>query len=124
MKRDPCPPGATRLSSKNIRELGGKLLSSRADLSGLVLTRLHTRYDASSGTSDLMFKKSAPIVGGREVHVDGELETGAREGSQNSFQARYTIRHRYQKELTCDDPRYFNWEGARVSGTANWTPAR
>src|SRR6056297_1275706 len=31
MKCDPCPPGATRLSSKNIRELGGKLLGSRTE---------------------------------------------------------------------------------------------
>jgi len=57
---------------------------------GVVLTRLHTRYDQQTLTDDLVFKAAEAVVGGREFMQDNdELEKGARPDSYNNFQKRF-----------------------------------
>ncbi len=60
-----------------------------------VLTRLHTRYDKSSLTEDLIFRSAKPIVGGRSSWDGSALDHGATttDGGTNNFQGRYIIRH-------------------------------
>jgi hypothetical protein len=90
----------------------------------MVLTRLHTRYDASTLTEDLVFKAADPVVGGREFVVDdkGNLEKGAQAStSGNNFQARYAIRHEWTGPIACAAPRRGVWGGPPrgVAGTTS-----
>jgi hypothetical protein len=91
----------------------------------MVLTRLHTRYDASTLTEDLVFRAASPVVGGREFVSDdkGNLEQGAKpsEGG-NNFQARYAIRHPWTGPITCQDPRHGIWGGPPQGNDGNSTP--
>ena len=109
IKCDPCPPGAVMLGNQNIQELGGEFLGSKINPQKLVLTRLHTRYGVNGGTSDIVFQKAHPIVGGREHRVNGKLEQGATKSDRNNFQARYAIRFKWKGPITCDDPRRGIW---------------
>lgn len=110
IKCDPCPPGTTMLGGQNINELGATILQGDINTQGLVLTRLHTRYNAKDGTEDLVFRKADPVVGGREVRgKDGKLEQGATPAKRNAFQARYSIRFKWKGPITCDDPRRGVW---------------
>jgi len=103
----------------------------------VVLTRLHTRYDATTLTDDLVFKDAEPVVGGREfMQVAGkapakpgekpnshtpvppaadpvkyELEKGARKDAFNNFQARYAIRHPWTGPIACANPIRGVWGG-------------
>jgi hypothetical protein len=86
----------------------------------VVLTRLHTRYDASTLTEDLVFKDAEPVVGGREFMQIAskdpsspvyELEKGARKDAFNNFQARYAIRHPWTGPIACANPRRGVWGG-------------
>ena len=80
---------------------------------GVVLTRLHARYDASTLTDDLVFRQAPSMVGGREFVVDdnGTLEKGARPDSENNFQGRYAIRHRWTGPINCQNPQRGIWGG-------------
>lgn len=109
IKCDPCPPGTTMLGGGNINELGATLLQGDVNTQKLVLTRLHTRYNAKDGTEDLVFRKGEPVVGGREVRKDGKLEQGASPAQRNAFQARYSIRFKWKGPITCDDPKRGIW---------------
>ncbi|GAC1352924.1 MAG: hypothetical protein NVSMB1_20750 [Polyangiales bacterium] len=97
----------------------------------MVLTRLHTRYDASTLSEDLVFRAADPVVGGREfLHAGSgtsgakgsspQLEQGARKDATNNFQARYAIRHPWAGPVTCDNPRRGVW-GGPPSGTMGST---
>jgi hypothetical protein len=80
----------------------------------VVLTRLHTRYDASTLTEDLVFRAANAVVGGREFVVDdkGNLEQGAKPSEyDNNFQARYAIRHKWTGPIQCQNPRRGIWGG-------------
>lgn len=109
IKCDPCPPGAVMLGQQNIQELGGAVMGGRINPQQLVLTRLHTRYGKAGGTSDIVFQKAHPVVGGREVRVKGKLEQGATKSQRNAFQGRYAIRFKWKGAITCDDPRRGIW---------------
>jgi hypothetical protein len=109
IKCDPCPPGTTMLGAQNIAELGGTLLQGKVNTRNLVLTRLHTRYNAKHGTKDITFKKADPVVGGREVRKNGKLEKGATKASRNAFQARYAIRFKWKGPITCENPIRGRW---------------
>jgi MYXO-CTERM domain-containing protein len=122
---DPCPDEP--LSLQELVTLGADLLPAYAKVFKrgrapakaewelpyeFVLTRLHARYDASSLGEDLVFEVAPAIVGGREFMTeDGQLQQGASESPRghNTFQARYVIRHRWTKPVTCDDPNYGMW---------------
>ena len=79
----------------------------------MVLTRMHTRYSAATLTEDLVFRAAPGVVGGREyaVNDEGALENGASPSSQNSFQARYAIRHPWTGSIACSKPRRGVWGG-------------
>ena len=105
---DPCP--TPPLEESDVATLGGDVLQLGYDT---VLTRLHTRYDSSTLTEDLVFRAADPVVGGRE-HVtgaNGELEKGAVKDSYNNFQARYAIRHAWTGPIACSKPRRGIWGG-------------
>jgi MYXO-CTERM domain-containing protein len=86
---------------------------------GFVLTRLHARYGADSLGEDLVFRAANPIMGGREQPgPDGKLETGAREGSFNNFQGRYSVRHLWSGPIACAKPRRGIWGGPPQGGAA------
>jgi hypothetical protein len=127
---DPCP--TPPLGDSDIATLGGDALLGMGVPSGggpgvtgdsksgyyggsqpMVLTRLHTRYDASTLTDDLVFREASAVVGGREwvVGQDGALEKGANPDSYNNFQARYAIRHPWTGPIACAKPRRGVWGG-------------
>jgi MYXO-CTERM domain-containing protein len=114
---DPCP--VDPLSARELRTLGADVLPryrhrDRDDWSlpeEFVLTRLHARYAKDSLGEDLIFKSARPIVGGREGEGPGRNERGARRSDMNNFQARYIVRHRWWKKLTCEDPQRGIWGG-------------
>jgi hypothetical protein len=80
---------------------------------GFVLTRLHYRYDKDGLDEDLVFRAAGPIVGGRGMpDQQGELgERRAQASSVNNFQGRYVILHRWEDELTCENPQRGSWGG-------------
>ncbi|MEC9466597.1 MAG: hypothetical protein VX834_12475, partial [Myxococcota bacterium] len=107
---DPCP-GPT-LNQEDFATFGADVLDSEeARWIGWTLTRIHLRYDSSTLGDDLVFSAAEPIMGGREVYNNGELETGASPGWTNNFQGRYIIRHRWDGEVSCSDPVYGRWGG-------------
>lgn len=109
IKCDPCPPGAVMLGNQNIQELGGEFMGSKINPQKMVLTRLHTRYGVAGGTSDIVFQKAHPVVGGREHRSGGKLEQGAKKADRNNFQARYAIRFKWKGKIACEDPRRGIW---------------
>jgi hypothetical protein len=121
---DPCP--TPPLEPNDVATLGGDVLFNGQDVYSTVLTRLHTRYDASTLTEDLVFRAADPVVGGREHLTNGQdLEKGARKDEYNNFQARYAIRHPWTGPVTCSKPRRGVWGGppAGVQGSTSPTPA-
>ncbi|MGZ3421117.1 MAG: DUF2330 domain-containing protein, partial [Polyangiales bacterium] len=84
----------------------------------VVITRLHTRYDASTLTEDLVFRAAAAVVGGREfvTGADGQIEKGAQLSSSNNFQARYIIRHKWTGPVACQNPQRGIWGGPPGQG--------
>ncbi|MBX3274852.1 MAG: DUF2330 domain-containing protein [Sandaracinaceae bacterium] len=133
---DPCPGPV--VTSQDLVTLGGDVAapddpSLRAPAGGgrfggmgffgsspWVLTRLHYRYAASGLDEDLVFRRAAPIVGGREfMQENGVLEERSRPASDNNFQARYAIRHPWTGPIACDDPVRGRWGGPPAEGRVN-----
>jgi len=120
---DPCP--SPPLEQEDVATLGGDVLFSGVvkngdwggggygEAQGMVLTRLHTRYDANTLSDDIVFSAAESVVGGREFVVgeQGQLEKGARPDSTNNFQARYAIRHLWKGPITCSNPKRGVWGG-------------
>jgi hypothetical protein len=126
---DPCP--TPPLGDGDVALLGGDILygmpapSAAEGVQGdavggyygggtsVILTRLHTRYDAATLSDDLVFRAAPPMVGGREHVVDekGALEKGAVSDPENNFQARYAIRHAWTGEIACAKPHRGVWGG-------------
>lgn len=131
---DPCP-GPT-LNPADIATLGGDTLLSPKDTdappgavlaSGLTpwdatITRLHVRYTKDSLGEDLVFRAASPIQGGNGFAA-GPNKHGATviPNGQNMFQGRYIIRHRWQGDITCDNPVFDRWGGApnKIEGAKN-----
>jgi len=71
-----------------------------------------------------VFEQAQPIVGGREfVQAGGRLEEGARPDSQNNFQGRYAIRHRWTGPIRCEHPQRGVWGGPWPEIAQNATTA-
>jgi MYXO-CTERM domain-containing protein len=118
---DPCPSPA--LTAQEISTLGGDVIPD-ANPWGMVLTRLHARYDKSDLGEDLVFKKASGIAGGREFLRDGDkLETGSSDAPRNNFQGRYAIRHPWTGPIECEDPKRGRWGGPPGGGDVSPTPA-
>ncbi|MBI5517795.1 MAG: DUF2330 domain-containing protein [Deltaproteobacteria bacterium] len=108
---DPCP--SPPLDASELTVLGADVLGG-ADTSYhggvMVVTRLHTRYDRSTLSEDLIFREAPPIAGGRETPgTRGGVEQGASPSGVNNFQARYAIRHPWTGPITCAHPRRGVW---------------
>jgi len=104
---DPCPGPA--LDPNDIDLLGGSVLQNRPG--SFVLTRLHARYSRQTLGDDLVFRTAPPVVGGREDQELAVQRTDARPSSNDAFQARYVIRHRWTGPIACSDPTYGVWGG-------------
>jgi uncharacterized protein (TIGR03382 family) len=109
---DPCP--TPPLGVGELTFLGNDVLESQGNhVQGFVLTRLHARYSPQVFSEDLIFKEADPMVGGREFVTDskGAVEQGFRKDSANNFQARYVIRHPWEGEIACANPKRGIWGG-------------
>ena len=118
---DPCP--APPLQPEDVATLGGDVLFQGAPTQGMVLTRLHARYDARTLGADLVFGAAEPITGGNETpDGNGNVQKGAIAAESNSFQARYVIRHPWEGPIECASPRRGVW-GGPPDGGSGLTPA-
>ena len=122
---DPCP--LPPLNPLDVYMFGDDSMQSRMQsMSGddeggyygdpvpYVLTRLHTRYDKSTLSADLIFREAKPVVGGRANWGGGLGDHGAQiqsGGEENNFQGRYIIRHYWEGPVACENPRYGRWGG-------------
>ena len=52
------------------RSAGGKRGGYFGNFSPWVLTRLHTRYDRTTLSEDLLFREAKPVVGGRSTSIE------------------------------------------------------
>jgi hypothetical protein len=89
-----------------------------------VLTRLHTRYDPTTLSDDLVFREAAPVMGGRATWEGGLGDNGAQvqAGGVSNFQGRYIIRHYWEQPVKCQNPRYGVWGGPPGSGGQEGKP--
>lgn len=85
------------------------------------VTRLHARYAKETLGEDLVFKKAQPITGGNGTaeHQSQDAQVGSY--GQSMFQGRYIIRHPWQGEIGCADPRYGLWGGSTGAKAAQNT---
>jgi hypothetical protein len=100
---DPCPGPALDLSQLGM--LGG------APGRSLTLTRLHLRTSNTQATDDLVFRAVGPIAGGvgtPDTLAELDPEVRPTRGT-STFQGRYVVLHRWEGEVTCEDPRYGLW---------------
>ncbi len=78
------------------------------------LTRLHTRYDKQALSEDLVFRSAKAMYGGT-ANPDGtsadQGATASAAGGENRFQGRYIIRHYWEGQVSCENPRYGIWTG-------------
>src|SRR5581483_4382515 len=83
-----------------------------------VLTRLHTRYDKTTLSDDLIFREAQPVVGGRANWdgIAGDQGVKVEQSGVNNFQGRYIIRHYWEGKVSCKDPRYGVWGGPPSQG--------
>src|SRR5262249_46370814 len=99
---DPCPVAA--LKEADLDELGRNALAYGDQTTSLTLTRLHARYTPDTLGEDLVFRQAPPIEGGREA-PGARNSTGAHVSlHNNTFQARYIIRHPWTGEVACSNP--------------------
>ena len=128
---DPCP--VPPLQDADIATLGDDVLSGNTakatqgsqgsdgyygNSSSWVLTRLHTRYAKDTLSEDLLFREAKPVVGGRATYEGSSLEAPGevKPDSSNNFQARYIIRHYWEKPIACKNPVYSQWGGPPGGG--------
>jgi hypothetical protein len=79
-----------------------------------VLTRLHTRYDKQTLSEDLVFHAAKPMIGGTSNPDGTNADQGATasKDQESRFQGRYIIRHYWEGQVSCNNPRYGIWVGA------------
>ncbi len=109
---DPCPTPV--LDASELATLGVDVAQlPGAAYGGVVLTRMHARYDKDTLSDDLIFREAPPVMGGRAQWNGTSADAGAAtQGAYgNNFQGRYIIRHYWQGAVTCSHPVYDNWGG-------------
>jgi hypothetical protein len=123
---DPCP--VPPLQASDLVTLGADVAAPKqeqqqnygggyyGDFASWVLTRLHTRYDKSTLTEDLIFREAKPVIGGRANWDGTSGDAGAQPASENNFQGRYIIRHYWTGPVRCDHPNYNSWGGPPNGG--------
>jgi hypothetical protein len=109
IKCDPCPPNIPQ--DNDILQLGADVVGGNMQKGAYVLTRLHARYGKKDMKDDLRFREAKPVVGGREIATKEGLEHGAKESSENFFQARYAIRYPWTGPMKCKKPQRYVWGG-------------
>ena len=134
---DPCP--TPPLQSSDLATLGASVKSDGEDkaagspqggyygaFSPWVLTRLHTRYDRSSLSEDLIFRQARPAMGGRANYdgTSGDAGASVSDGGENNFQGRYIIRHYWTGPVHCASPQYGRWGGPPHGGEQAPTAAK
>jgi MYXO-CTERM domain-containing protein len=133
---DPCP-GPT-LSGSDIATLGGDVVGAGGSpeprgrgrfgwnaASDWTLTRLHHRYDRNGLSEDLVFRAAPPLLGGRGTpNRNGRLDREVTPGGVNNFQGRYAILHRWNRPITCENPRRGIWGGPPSGGGERPVAAR
>jgi hypothetical protein len=128
---DPCPKPP--LKPDELMSLGADVLPSTQKNSGgryrspwqatgrnWVITRLHTRYGKHTLGEDLVFEAAPGIRGGRGMPqgAQGKLgEQAAEPSPTNQFQGRYVIRHFWNGEIGCENPRRGVWGGPGGKGS-------
>lgn len=118
---DPCP-GPT-LDRADFDTLGADVLGAAAG-EDFVLTRVHLRYGKDID-QDLVFAPAPPIAGGRELAAaSGSLVQSAHPARQNTFQARYAIRHPWLGPLRCGNAVRGRWGAKDGSEAAFPAPPR
>ncbi|MGM0557914.1 MAG: DUF2330 domain-containing protein [Myxococcota bacterium] len=137
-KCDPCPPeppgppaqfrslGADVLPSasqgQQQRQPTGRGMRRRRPVqqsSNWVITRLHTRYGKHTLGEDLVFKPAEAIVGGNGMPQGAQgtfANKGVTKASTNRFQGRYIIRHFWEGDIDCENPRRGVWGGPGGNG--------
>jgi hypothetical protein len=114
---DPCP--TPPLDDGELATLGADVLPDNGSGGGsFVITRLHARYAKDSLGDDLRFRPADALTGGREGQG-----TQAQPSSQNDFQARYVIRHKWTGAVACANPNYGVWGGPPDGHDPGTTPA-
>lgn len=108
------PPGevsVTLLASVQFEARVGA--ASELEITQYTVTRLHARYTASELKEDLVFRKAAPIMGGRGTPqgVNPVMDTSVSKAPVNNFQARYMILHPYEDFHFCWRPSRGVWTG-------------
>lgn len=106
---DPCP-GDVTLDHADVLNLGGDLLFGDDYPYGMVVTRLHLRYEKDQIGEDLVFRKAPPVFGGRQdIGENRELIREVKSSDYNNFQGRYIIKHPWTGPTLCLSPSYGNW---------------
>jgi MYXO-CTERM domain-containing protein len=97
---DPCPDPP--LTQAELATLGADVIGAK----DFTLTRLHARYPKDGVPDDLVLSAADGVTGGREVRdADGGLGQDARASNGgNAFQARYVIRHPWDRAIACAKP--------------------
>ncbi len=129
---DPCPtepltPGdLVTLGARGQGTAGYHGQWNGGDYSPWVLTRLHTRYDRTTLTDDLVFKTAPPMVGGRAEWNGASADAGAARSTDgtNNFQGRYIVRNYWKGPVACRSPHYGNWGGPPDGGANTPIAAR
>jgi hypothetical protein len=138
-KCDPCPPEPPGPPAQ-FRSLGADVLPSASQGQqqrqpigrgmrrrrvpvrqggNWVITRLHTRYGKHTLGEDLVFKPAEAIVGGNGMPQGAQgtfANKGVTKASTNRFQGRYIIRHFWEGDIDCENPRRGVWGGPGGSG--------
>jgi hypothetical protein len=114
---DPCP--TPPLDDGELATLGADVLpDSESGGNSFTITRLHARYGKDTLGDDLYFRPASGLTGGREGQG-----TQAQPSSENDFQARYIIRHKWAGAVSCEHPQYGVWGGPPDGRDPGTTPA-
>ncbi|MGZ5970864.1 MAG: DUF2330 domain-containing protein, partial [Polyangiales bacterium] len=104
------PCSGAPLERDEIDKLGvDTVFTDRVENYELVLTRLHTRFDASTLKEDIVFRTAEALAGGRDGDPSADQETPVTLGGANQFQARYAVRHPWKGDIACDQPSRGGW---------------
>ena len=108
---DILEPQPRRRGRRPPRQPPSPIISANAPKK-IVVTRLHGRFKPATANPDIMFQKAEPIVGGMGTpDPKGNLQPTQFHPSQNRFQGRYVILHKWKGKAICDNPQYGYWGG-------------